>query len=330
MSTSDRKPRITRRRVALALTGLVVALAALWLTLARGSVRSLPRSAWEAPPPSARSWREVFDKAPRVELDSLDTGAVHVARRKMLAAGHPETATYREEPTPLRVYAHLIRHPTRGDFLVDSGLDASFAWNAYGNIQAPTRWVLALLYDAPYTQRPGEDVLAQLAQRGAHPRAVFFTHLHMDHTAGVPAMPADTELVAGKGEVDDPVQIFGYGHFASTRRLRELDFTDAPEMPPLGRSLDLFGDGSVWAVSTPGHTRGHVSFVVVARSGPVLLVGDASHFRWAFEHGVGPSGTSGSGDQVAQATLDRLRDFARAFPELTVFCGHEAPAPKAP
>jgi hypothetical protein len=30
---------------------------------------------------------------------------------------------------------------------------------------------------------------------------------------------------------------------------------------------------------------------------------------------------------VAQATLDRLRRFARQFPEVVIFPGHEAPAP---
>jgi glyoxylase-like metal-dependent hydrolase (beta-lactamase superfamily II) len=219
----------------------------------------------------------------------------------------------------------LIRHPTQGDFLVDSGLDASFGRERYGNIQRPTRWLLALLYDAPYTQDPGQDVFSQLRHFAAQPKAVFLTHLHMDHTAAIPGLPATTQIVTGPGEADDPVQLFGYGHFDKSRRLYELDFSRARDMPPLGPAIDLFGDGSMWAVHTPGHTRGHVSFVVVTTAGPVLLTGDASHFRWAFAHDVGPSGTSGEEDAVGQSSLERLRAFARQFPEVTVFTGHEAP-----
>jgi glyoxylase-like metal-dependent hydrolase (beta-lactamase superfamily II) len=321
----DRAPRPRLRRILVGAGLFPLFVGAAWLSLTRGSVRRLPRRAWPVPPPSATSWQEVLARPPIVELYSLDTGEVHVARKKMLAQHHPLTAGYVEEPTPLHVFAHLIRHPTKGEILVDSGLDASFTTHAYGNIQWPTRSVLALLYQAPYTQAPGQDLAAQLARLEAHPRAVFLTHLHMDHTAGLPALDAATEIVTGAGEADDPVQLFGYGHLDRATHLDELDFTAAPELPPLGRALDLFGDGSVWAIATPGHTRGHVSFLVNAKGGPVLLTGDASHFRWAFEHDVGPSGTSGQDDAIAQATLDRLRAFAAAHPEVTVFTGHEAP-----
>ncbi|MFT3924578.1 MAG: MBL fold metallo-hydrolase [Myxococcales bacterium] len=320
-----RSPR--RRRALLWGVAVLLLVGATGLALTRGSARRLPRQVWAAPPPSAGSWSAVLARAPVVELYSLDTGAVHVARKKMLAQDHPLTASYVEEPTPLRVFAHLVRHPTGGDILIDSGLDESFATRRYGNIQWPTRTVLALLYDAPYTQAPGDDVAAQLARLGARPRTLFLTHLHMDHTAGLPALDPATEIVTGAREADDPVQFFGYGHLERATTLWELDFRTAPELLPLGRAIDLFGDGSVWAISTPGHTRGHVSFLVNAKTGPVLLTGDATHFRWAFEHDVGPSGTSGAEDAVGQATLERLRAFAAQHPEVTVFTGHEAPRP---
>lgn len=320
-------PRVTRRRAA-ALALLVTAVAFL-VPLFSGSARALGRAPFAAPPPARRfaGWAEVFRDAPRVELFSLDTGAVEVARAAMLGPTDPGAASYPGGEAPLRVFAHLIRHPTQGDLLIDSGLDRSFAGDRYGNIARPARWILALLLDAPYAQRPGEAIEDRLEALGARPHTLLLTHLHMDHTAGIPALGARglAHVVTGPGEADDVYQVFGFGHLGGVPRLEELDFDGAPILAPLGPAIDVLGDGSLWAVSTPGHSVGHVSFVVNATSGPVLLTGDATHFRWAFEHGVGPAAPSPAEEATARESLARLRAFAAAHPEVVVFTGHEAP-----
>lgn len=53
---------------------------------------------------------------------------------------------------------------------------------------------------------------------------------------------------------------------------------------------DVFGDGSVWILSTPGHTPGHQSlYVDLAETGPVVLSGDLYHFRFNRKHRRYPS-----------------------------------------
>ena len=43
---------------------------------------------------------------------------------------------------------------------------------------------------------------------------------------------------------------------------------------------DVFGDGSVTILSTPGHTPGHQSLLVkLPKTGAIVLSGDAVHFR---------------------------------------------------
>ena len=58
---------------------------------------------------------------------------------------------------------------------------------------------------------------------------------------------------------------------------RLLDFkgSDAESFSGFARSFDVFGDGSVHAVYTPGHTLGHMSIVLRTGSGEVLIAGDA-------------------------------------------------------
>jgi len=53
---------------------------------------------------------------------------------------------------------------------------------------------------------------------------------------------------------------------------------------------DVFGDGSVTILSTPGHTPGHQSLLVrLPKTGSVVLSGDAVHFRDNWEHRRVPS-----------------------------------------
>src|SRR5436190_2944388 len=46
------------------------------------------------------------------------------------------------------------------------------------------------------------------------------------------------------------------------------------------KAREVFGDGAVTIISSPGHTPGHQSLLVkLPQTGPVLLTGDAVHFR---------------------------------------------------
>jgi N-acyl homoserine lactone hydrolase len=86
----------------------------------------------------------------------------------------------------------------------------------------------------------------------------------------------------------------------------------------------VLGDGSLWALSTPGHTPGTAAYLANTTEGPLLFVGDNSHTRWGWERGVTP-GTF-TADHAANAeSLARLRALSAAFPEMTVIMGHDLP-----
>jgi len=151
-----------------------------------------------------------------------------------------------------------------------------------------------------------------LARAKARPKAVFFTHLHPDHTAGVPALEAQTELVFGKAEAGFLARAAVANHFSGKSKFLTIDFSSAPEMAPLGPCVDLFGDGSFWAISSPGHTDDDIAYLINSDK-PVLLTGDASHFAWAFRNGVAPRGWDNVGTARGYQSLERLRAFSRAI-----------------
>jgi N-acyl homoserine lactone hydrolase len=171
-------------------------------------------------------------------------------------------------------------------------------------------------------QQPGEDLAAQLARLNIHPRAVFFTHLHPDHTGGVPALDPKTEFIFCKLEPSFLARAAVANHFSGKSNFSSRDFSTAPRMAPLGPSIDLFGDGSLWAISVPGHTDDDIAYLINARQ-PVLLTGDASHFEWAFKAGVAPRGWNRAGTVRGYQSLALLRDFAKAYPSIRLVYGHE-------
>jgi glyoxylase-like metal-dependent hydrolase (beta-lactamase superfamily II) len=71
---------------------------------------------------------------------------------------------------------------------------------------------------------------------------------------------------------------------------------------PSGRKRpgDVFGDGSVTIIATPGHTPAHqVLLVRLKRFGAVLLSGDAVHFRESLEKRYIPSNNVDSEQTLA-------------------------------
>jgi N-acyl homoserine lactone hydrolase len=270
-----------------------------------------------------RDFDEVFRHAVKVDFCTLETGRVYVPRASMLRRDHSQSDTAREDE-PLPIFAYLVRHSVHGDALVDTGLDETFVHDALGNLRAPARLVHGAMH-ARFALEPGMDIVAQLERLAARPRIAFFTHVHGDHTAGIPALPASMRLVVGPDETDDVAAYLGYGHVTGARVIETLDPSSSVRMAPFEHVTDLFGDGAVLAIATPGHSRGHTSYLVQAKSGPVLVIGDASHTAFAFTHGIGPTGPTPTDERVGQASLDALRAFARAHPSVRVLYGHEAP-----
>ncbi|MCR9142318.1 MAG: MBL fold metallo-hydrolase [bacterium] len=270
----------------------------------------------------AADWTRILKQKPQIRFQILHTGRVKVPRSGMLNLDHENLKGQAGDGEIfVDVYAYRICHTSRGCWLIDSGLDSSFRTGRGGNVSG----LMAGDYIKGSEQSEGQDIRAQLDRLGDKPtpiQGVFFTHLHGDHTSGVPALPKDIRFIAGKDEAYINYYLLYYSdHLAGVQRLEEIDFTNAPVSSPLGRVVDLFGDGSFWAISTPGHSNGHVSYLLMTTDGPVLLTGDASHTRRGFEMGVEPGWTWNR--EKMRASLEQLIAFARKYPLVRVIFGHE-------
>jgi N-acyl homoserine lactone hydrolase len=88
----------------------------------------------------------------------------------------------------------------------------------------------------------------------------------------------------------DPKGLFWHRPKTLAAQLDELGVKPEHPVTRLEGDRDLFGDGSVVILSTPGHTPGHQSLLVkLPHSGAVILSGDAVHFRSNWDNRRVPS-----------------------------------------
>jgi N-acyl homoserine lactone hydrolase len=186
------------------------------------------------------------------------------------------------------VPAFLLQHPGAGNVLVDTGLHASVSVDPKQNMGA----VIGRLYR--FEMEPDQTVAAQLRTRSIEAgevKLVVMTHMHMDHASAV-ADFTDAVYVLGEGEwasFSGPRATFrGYikkqaSHAVDYREV-VYDTRLASSYSTFGRSFDLFGDGSVRLVYTPGHSRGHQSLIVRLKEREALLAGDAVYSLDTLEH----------------------------------------------
>jgi glyoxylase-like metal-dependent hydrolase (beta-lactamase superfamily II) len=108
-----------------------------------------------------------------------------------------------------------------------------------------------------------------------------FSHLHNDHTGNAKLFINATWLMQ-----ESEYQV-AYGPNADQYGYHPDDYANLPDVRivKLHGEYDVFGDGSVTIIPTPGHSAGHQSLLVnLSDTGPVLLSGDLYHFQFNRDH----------------------------------------------
>ena len=198
---------------------------------------------------------------------------------------------------------YLIRH-TKGLLLWDTGISDAVAAMPNGLVTA----------NGAIIQTRAKTLAAQLAELGVKPADITYvavSHTHGDHVGNIAQFPASTVLIQG-AEYD----------WAMAGQNKPA-FVESQKIQKLAGDHDVFGDGSVTILSTPGHTPGHQSLLVkLPKTGALVLSGDAVHMQDNWTHKRVPSMNT-SKDQ-SLASLDRIAKV-RADQKATLWINHDKP-----
>lgn len=169
---------------------------------------------------------------------------------------------------------------------------------------------------------PKTSVVDQLARLGVKPEQIQYvgiSHYHADHTGQVASFPQSLLLI-GKGDWDAitaPKPAAGVNAPPFARWI-----SGGGKVEPLLADKDVFGDGSVMILNTPGHTPGHRSLLVkLAQRGNFLITGDLVHFHENYNTNGVPWFNVSRADTLA--SIDRFKKLAQTF-KATVIIQHDA------
>ena len=168
------------------------------------------------------------------------------------------------------------------------------------------------------------SITAQLAEIDLKPGdigRVAISHTHGDHIGNMALFPNATILMqrteynwihSPDGPNDNVNQLMALARnlLGKPKHLQLID-----------GDTDVFGDGSVTLVSTPGHTPGHQSLLVHLRnSGSIILSGDVVHLDKNFSENIVPSLNTNKAESIA--SMDKVRLLMATY-KATLFINHD-------
>ncbi len=259
-----------------------------------------------------------------VELETITAADWEVERSGLLNVEHPSAkdAGLSDGDEKIQVYFHALRHPTKGLFIVDTGMELALR-------DAPEKSAFSgIVRSAMHFEKLQVRVAtSEWLAKETKLAGIFLTHLHLDHISGMRDVPNSTPIYVGLHETDGVRFLHLFVRGSTDAALEGKEALSQWQYRPDASGtfdgvVDIFGDGSVWAIWVPGHTPGSTAYLVRTKTGPVLLAGDACHTRWGWEHQVEPGWFTANATEGAKS-FQRLQAFVAAHPQVQVRVGHQ-------
>jgi glyoxylase-like metal-dependent hydrolase (beta-lactamase superfamily II) len=236
---------------------------------------SAPQDAASAPAPAG------------VRLFAFDCGEGDVLDLGVFDIG----GAYAGRTSRLVIPCFLVRHP-QGDLVWDAGLPGSLAATPEGVVSGP------------FAIRLARTIESQLLDLGLAPEDIEYfsaSHSHFDHVGDARVFAGATFIVSAA----ERAYMFRDEARANAEEFAAYAPLEAAETVEFAGDHDVFGDGAVEILSTPGHTPGHTVLKLrLANAGTVLLTGDLYHFREAREKRTIP--TWNTDPDQTRASMDRF------------------------
>jgi N-acyl homoserine lactone hydrolase len=274
---------------------------------------------------SSAEMERLIDQPGPIQLETINSADWTVALTGLLNLDSPAAiqAGLKDREEPIQVYAHLLKHPQRGYFIVDTGVSQKLVDDPG---KEGVNWLVqkVMHLERLHIRKSTGEILQGMDGKLS---GVFFSHLHVDHISGMPDIANDVPLYIGATESTETSfkNMFVRGLtdqlLKGKQPLQEWHFQPDPQNKFEG-IIDVFEDGSVFVISVPGHTSGSVAFLIRTTRGPVLLTGDACITRWGWDHTVEPGDFTADHEQNLKS-LKSMKNLVAMHPQIEVRLGHQ-------
>ena len=258
-----------------------------------------------------------------MKIHILHTGKVYIdkalAYKEKSLHPMPYTGWLRgdEKKIWVPVSSYLIEHP-KGLILVDTGWHEEMRTNQKKHLGL-------LAYSMYRGELPeGESIINKLNTLGVKSNDIDFvllTHLHSDHVSGLKHLLDAKKILTSALEWKAANKKIGYiKKMWEGAPIETFDLEDIP-YGPFKKGLDLFGDGTLFLIHTPGHTDGMFSIMVRMDKGWMLLASDVGYSKESWTQMILPGVTTNK--TYARQSLEWVRDFSNREDCIQVIANHD-------
>lgn len=192
----------------------------------------------------------------------------------------------------LPVSAYLIQHP-KGLILFDTGWHREVSPKGVYSRTSQIKHMYFRHYLLNQAKLPkGEAIDEQLGNMGIKTSDldyVILSHLHTDHVSGLKQVKDAKRIMVSEIEWKDTKKypIRYAKRMWDGVNIETFKFQDS-QYGPVGKSYDLFGDGSIILVNIPGHTNGLAAMMILRDDKYVLLFSDGGYAEKSWKEMIAP------------------------------------------
>ena len=262
-----------------------------------------------------------------LKLYIFHTGKVRVDQAIPLHENNPLAVTglfrSKKKKMILPVSAYLIVHP-KGNILIDTGWDTKYAYERPKQLLGIVDKISAPIIKVK------EGVDSKLASVGMCPNDidyVFISHMDFDHTSGLKLVREAKNIFCSEEEwkACNKLSLRYIDTWTGIADVKTFSFQSSG-IGPVGRSYDVFGDGTVVLVHTPGHSHGLFSAMINGKDGYIILGNDAAYLPESFSLYKIPGFTVDK--NLAKKSLDWLIECKNDPACMGVFVNHDPTIPE--
>lgn len=259
-----------------------------------------------------------------IKIHILHTGLVKVDKALPFHGQYRNplafTGLFRSEKNQvvLPVSSYLIEHP-KGLILIDTGwnkLVRQSNWKELGpQVQINTGYL-----------PQGWSIDERLQNLGYKPSDIDYlllSHLHCDHVSGLKQVKNAKNILVSQPEweIANRLPMVYLPHEWKGVNVQTYKY-DHSDIGPFGESFDLFGDGSIVQIHTPGHATGMSATMVKGNDGKyVLLAADTGYAARSWEEMLTPGICTSRKDAIT--SLGWIREQAHSKRCIAAIANHD-------